>query len=220
MLLLGIGIGLRWVGGLAIELFTMRMGATIAGMGLVVFTNGWKQLRHWWLPASLVILSIPLPSVVISSLALPLQLKASEWGAALLAWRSVPVRLAGNVILLPGRSLFVTEACSGLRSLTALLAVSLVAGGLWLRTSWARLLLLVLAIPMAMAINSVRIFLTGFLVYFVSPEWGEGLMHYSEGWALFLIGLVGVAAIAAGLRAIERLPRRRSGDAAATSGLQ
>jgi EpsI family protein len=32
--------------------------------------------------------------------------------------RHVPVRLAGNVIQLPGRTLFVTEACSGLRSLT------------------------------------------------------------------------------------------------------
>ena len=42
-------------------------------------------------------------------------------GAALLEMRNVPVLLTGNVIRLPGQELFVTEACSGLRSLTALI---------------------------------------------------------------------------------------------------
>ena len=43
-------------------------------------------------------------------------------GAALLEWRNIPVELNGNVIQVPGRQLFVTEACSGLRSLTALVS--------------------------------------------------------------------------------------------------
>lgn len=107
-------------------------------------------------------------------------------GAALLEWRQVPVQLTGNVIHLPGRSLFVTEACSGLRSLTALLALGVLQGGLWLRLPAARMLLLIVTLPVAMAVNGVRIFLTGFLVFFVAPEWGEGFMHYSEGWVLFI----------------------------------
>jgi exosortase len=110
-------------------------------------------------------------------------------GAALLEMRNVPVRLTGNVILLPGRQLFVTEACSGLRSLTALLSMSVLLGALVLRSPFSRIGLVALAIPVAIFINGIRVFLTGFLVYFVSPSFGEGFMHMTEGWLLFLVSL-------------------------------
>lgn len=187
---------LRFASGLAAELFTMRASLLGATAGLIVYTLGFRQLMRWWLPCGLLILSVPLPAVVLGSLALPLQLKASQWGATLLSLRHVPVRLAGNVLSLPGRSLFVTEACSGLRSLTALLSLGLLIGGLWLRTPWARALLIVAAIPVAMMLNAVRIFLTGFVVYFISPSLAEGFMHYSEGWVIFVVAfmLLGVMA--------------------------
>ena len=179
-------ITLRYASSLAAELFTMRISMLTAIIGLIVAARGLRQLRVWWLPSTLIFLSVPLPAVVLGSLALPLQLEASRMGAALLEWRQVPVQLTGNVIHLPGRSLFVTEACSGLRSLTALLALGVLQGGLWLRLPATRVLLLIITLPVAMAVNGVRIFLTGFLVFFVAPELGEGFMHYSEGWALFL----------------------------------
>jgi exosortase len=186
----------RYVGGLAAEVFSMRAAALLAAMGLVVTQFGFRQLLHWWLPTMLLALSIPLPSVVISTLALPLQLQASKMGAALLEWRQVPVMLSGNLILLPGQRLFVTEACSGLRSLTALLSLSILIGGLWLKYPLARLSLVALAIPVAILINAVRVFLTGFLVYFVSPEMGNGFMHTTEGWLMFVVAFAALGALA------------------------
>lgn len=158
-----------------------------AAAGLVVFWLGLGQLRHWWLPVLLLALSVPIPDVLLGGLAFPLQLQASKLGATLLEWRHVPVLLAGNVIHLPGRSLFVTEACSGLRSLTALLSLGLLLGGLYLSGVWGRTAVLLAVIPIAMAINGVRVFLTGFLSYYVDPALGEGFMHYTEGWALFIV---------------------------------
>jgi len=181
---------LRYVSGLAAELFTMRVSLLMAAAGLVVFSWGWRQLLHWWMPVLLLGLSIPIPDVIMSTIALPLQLSASKWGAAMLEWRHVPVVLEGNVIQLPGRSLFVTEACSGLRSLTALIALGVLTGGLFLKTPLSRVLLVAIAIPVAMALNALRIFLTGFLVFFVGPEWGQGVMHYSEGWGIFVVAMV------------------------------
>ena len=186
LILLVAAIALRYGSDLAAELFTMRMSMLGAGVAVIVAVRGMRQLRVWWLPATLIVLSVPLPAVVMGSLALPLQLEASRMGAALLEWRQVPVLLAGNVIHLPGRSLFVTEACSGLRSLTALVALGVLQGGLWLRFPAARAVLILVTLPVAMAVNGVRVFLTGFLVFFVAPEMGEGFMHYTEGWALFL----------------------------------
>jgi exosortase len=176
-------------GSLAAELFTQRWAMLLATAGLVTFFAGWRTVWRWWLPAGLLMLSIPLPTVLLNALALPLQFQASRMGAALLSMRGVPVELTGNVINLPGHQLFVTEACSGLRSLTALLSIGLLLGGLWLRSPWFRGLLLLLALGVAVLVNGVRVFLTGFLVFFVSPATGEGFMHTTEGWLLFVVSL-------------------------------
>ncbi len=195
---LGIGILvgavlLRYLSGLGAELFTMRLSMLVAGAGLVLYFGGIRRLLRWWLPGTLLLLAIPLPAVVVGSIALPLQFQASKMGAFLLDLRNIPVRLDGNLILLPGHRLFVTEACSGLRSLTALLSLGVLAGGLWLRSPWSRAVLVAAAIPVAVVLNGIRVFLTGFLVYFVGPEFGDGFMHVTEGWLIFVVafGLLG-----------------------------
>jgi exosortase len=188
--LLGVAILLaavlfRYAADLAAELFILRGSMIMAAAGLVVFYAGMRQLLHWWLPFVLLALSIPIPEVVLNSVALPLQFTASRIGAALLEWRHIPVMLTGNVIRIPGQELFVAEACSGLRSLTALLSLSVLLGAMFLRYWPIRIVLLLLAIPIAVIINGVRIFVTGFLVLFISPEMGEGFMHTSEGMVMF-----------------------------------
>ena len=197
-------IALRYLSGLAAELFTMRLSMLLAVCGLIVFARGAGQLRRWWLPIGLLALSIPIPAVVLWSLALPLQLQASKLGASLLASRHVPVALSGNIIQLPGRSLFVAEACSGLRSLTALLALGVLAGGLWLRSPWARVLLVSLAVPVALTLNGLRIFFTGFFVYFVDAHLADGFMHYTAGWVLFIVAFAILGAIAWALARLEQ----------------
>lgn len=195
---------------LAAELFTMRISLIMALAGLVVYFWGLRQALAWWLPFTLLALSVPLPELIRSAMALPLQFQASEMGAALLEWRQIPVHLTGNVISIPGHRLFVTEACSGLRSLTALLSLGVLMGGLWLKYPISRIALVLLAVPIAIAVNGVRVFLTGFLVYFVDPALGEGFMHVTEGWLLFLISFVLVGGVAFLVRAVElRFLRRR-----------
>ena len=199
---------IRFMAGLAAELFTMRASVVLALGGLTVYHYGFKQLLRWWLPFLLACLSIPLPELITQALALPLQFKASQLGAALLKSREIPVLLTGNVIRLPGHELFVTEACSGLRSLTALLALAVLMGGLMFKHPVTRFLLVLLAIPIAIVINGVRVFLTGFLVYFVDPKMGEGFMHLTEGWLLFLVSLASIGSLAwLGVKA-EQLVRR------------
>lgn len=204
---------LRYASGLAAEYFTMRVSMVGALVGITVYYYGMRQVVHWWLPFALAFLSIPLPELVTQALALPLQFKASQMGAALLELRNVPVRLTGNIIRIPGHELFVTEACSGLRSLTALLSTTILAGVVMLRTPAARLALVLLAIPIAIVINGVRVFLTGFLVYFVSPSFGTGFMHATEGWLLFLVSLGAVALFASLGGIVERRVMRRRANA-------
>lgn len=206
--ILAVGVFLRFGGGLAAELFTMRIGVFLAVVALVVFYSGARQVLHWWLPVSLLLLAIPLPAIVLNAIALPLQFEASQMGAALLEWRHIPVLLDGNVIHIPGQALFVTEACSGLRSLAALIALGVLISGLWLKYPVTRILLVALAIPVAMLLNGVRVFLTGFLVYYVDPSLGEGFMHMTEGWIIFVVAFLLLGGFAWALSQAESLSLR------------
>lgn len=210
----------RYVSALAAEAFVGRAAMFLALGGVVVWGWGVRQLVHWWLPVLLLALSVPLPDIVIGALALPLQFKASEMGAALLAWRGIPVHLDGNVIRLPGHDLFVTEACSGLRSLTALLSLGVLLGGLLLKSPLARVAIVALSIPVAVVINGVRVFITGFLVVFVDPRLAEGFSHLTEGWLLFIVAFAILGAITWGALAVEEriLARRASNDSPASVG--
>lgn len=196
-------IGLRYISDLAAELFTMRLSMLMAAAGLMLWFFGIRQLLAWWLPFVLLGLAIPLPELVIAKLTAPLQLVASKIGASLIAWRNIPVLLNGNVIRIPGHDLFVAEACSGLRSLTALVNLGVLLGAMLLVKPWSRVTLLVLAVPMAILINGFRIFLTAFLVFFVSPEAGSGFMHTTEGWLMFVIAFASLGAVASLLLFIE-----------------
>jgi exosortase len=210
-----LAVVIRCAAGLAAELFSMRCSMIMALGGLTVYHFGFRQLIHWWLPFTLACLAVPLPELVTQALALPLQFRASRMGAALLEMRQVPVRLDGNVIRIPGNELFVTEACSGLRSLTALLSVGVLMSALVLQTVLGRIALVLLAIPIAIVVNGVRVFMTGFLVIFVSPELGKGFMHLTEGWLLFLVSLASMALFAWAGAAAERrfLGWRRASEA-------
>jgi exosortase len=204
LVVLTVAIAFRFASGLAAELFTMRGSMVMAGVAIAIYFRGYRQVLHWWLPILLICLSIPLPELVTQKLALPLQFKASELGAALLKTRGIPVLLTGNVIRIPGQELFVTEACSGLRSLTALLSTTVLVGALMFKYPVTRFALIFVAIPIAIVINGVRVFLTGFLVFFVSPQLGQGFMHATEGWLLFLVSLVLIMGVAYLGRLVER----------------
>ncbi|HEX9563059.1 MAG TPA: exosortase/archaeosortase family protein [Gemmatimonadaceae bacterium] len=216
----GLGLGIlvaavliRYVAALAADPFLSRSAVFLALAALVVHVWGFRQVLAWWLPASLLALSVPLPDVVLGSLALPLQLKASSLGASLLSTRGIPVHLDGNVIRLPGHDLFVTEACSGLRSLTALLSIGVLQGGLLLRHPVSRVALVALALPVAVVINGVRVFITGFLVLFVDPSLAEGFTHVTEGWLMFLVAFAILALLTLAATRLERRFLRRPADA-------
>ena len=196
---------LRALGSLAAEFFSQRFSVWLAIVGVIVFCFGWRQVKAWWLPLALLALSIPFPAMLTNFLAIPLQYRASRLGTALIEWRHIPVRATGNVISIPGQQLFVAEACSGLRSLTALIALGVMVGGMWLTTVPARIFLLLITIPVAVVINGVRVFLTAFLMYFVDPALGKGFMHESQGWGLFLVSLL----ILSGITFLVRLAETR-----------
>lgn len=205
-------------------IFTMlgassRTGARLVMMfglaALAVLYGGVPFLRAHAFPAILLLLAVPLPRVLISDIALPLQLFASRLGASLLEARHIPVFLEGNILHLPGRDLFVSEACSGIRSLWSLASLAVLIAGLWLRTMPMRVLLVAVAVPIAVFLNVVRVFLIGFLTFLVDPKFGDGFVHLTEGWLMFLAAIALLAGVARIVYVAEQWgARKRAGGVA------
>jgi exosortase len=185
--ILGAALALRLGAEVAVERYALHLSLLVAAIAVVVLLLGARQVARWWLPLLLLWLVIPLPNAVWAAIAMPLQLWSAAIGAALLGLRGLPVETSGTVIQLPGHTLLITEGCSGLRSITTMLAISLLAGEMWLRSGRLRALLVLWALPIALLLNGVRIFITGFVVFFVGPEYGAGAYHTGLGWVMFLV---------------------------------
>ena len=98
----------------------------------------------------------------------------------------VPAIRKGNIILLPSARLEVAEACSGIRSLFSLLALTIVCGYLAETRIGIRVLLALMAIPISVLANALRIAITGMVVENWGVERAEGTIPMFSGWLVFI----------------------------------
>ena len=201
------------VGVLGAELFLSRLSLVGVLAGAVLFLLGWGHLRALAFPLAFLLLMIPLPSIIFNQIAFPLQMFASQAGAATLDLAGVPVLREGNILELPTTRLEVAEACSGIRSLVSLLTLAIVLGQFSLARRWTRAALALAAVPVAIVANAARVAGTGLVAHFWSPELAEGFFHSFSGWIVFAVAFVALLGVQRLLtRAEDR--RLRSAEAA------
>lgn len=191
---LGLGVvvgalGLLVVGVLGAELFLSRSSLIFLLAGLVIYFLSWRHFRAVMFPILCLFFMIPIPAIIFNHITFPLQLLASKVASSSLSFAGVPVLREGNVLQLPGMSLEVAEACSGIRSLMSLGALAIIYGYFLEPCVRNRLLLLAAAIPIAVLANSTRIVGTGLLVEYWDAEKAEGLLHAFTGWVAFVLGM-------------------------------
>lgn len=177
-------------GQLGAELFLARFSIVVLISGLVALFLGWNYLRAALFPWAFLLLMIPIPTILLNQIALPLQLLASNVAASILPLFGVPVLREGNVLNLSAMTLEVAEACSGIRSLMSLVTLAIIYGYLAERRILIRVLLAVAAVPIAVVANSFRIIGTGLLVQFWSPDKAEGFFHTFQGWLIFVVSML------------------------------
>jgi exosortase len=178
------------VGVLGAELYLSRVSIVPVLGGLVVLFLGWRCLRAAAFPWLFLLLMIPPPALVFNQITFPLQIFASEAAANLLPLLGVPVLREGNVIHLPAMALEVAEACSGIRSLMSLVTLAVMYGYVLENRRSLRILLALVAVPIAVAANSLRIVGTGLLVQYWDPDKAEGFFHTFSGWIIFVVSIL------------------------------
>ena len=190
------------VGKVGAEFFLTRMSIVGILTGLILTFWGFQRLKMMAFSLVLLATMVPLPQIVYNKMATPLQLFSSAVASSTLQTMGIPVFRDGNIMNLAEISLGVAEACSGLRSMSSLTVLGLVIGYFVCRTTAARTLLVLLAIPTAIFMNVVRIVVTALMAR-QDPALAEGFFHSFSGWIVFLCGFGMLYGIAAALGAIE-----------------
>ena len=173
------------VGRLGVEQMSMRVAFVLMLNGLVLLQLGPTIYRILAFPLWLLLLMVPLPQSLVNVVAFPLQLIAADLAVQTLQFFGFPVLREGNIIHLPNASLFVHEACSGLRSLMALGTLGVVFA-YFFRKSWGeRIVLIASTLPIAVLVNAFRVMLTAVLAYHYGQATAEGVIHQTEGFFTF-----------------------------------
>lgn len=186
LIVVAASLGFLAAGLLGAELFLTRISIVGVIAGAVVFLYGWQHLWIGAFPLAFLLLMIPLPAIIFNQIAFPLQLLASQFGAAAIQACAVPVLREGNVIVLANTSLEVAEACSGIRSLVSLLTLGIVYAYFTDQRSWVRVAISLATIPIAIVANGFRVAGTGVLAHYFGPQAAMGFFHEFSGWLVFV----------------------------------
>jgi len=156
----------------------------IALESVVLFLGGWALFKYLWLPVGFLIFAVPIPDRYYVSLTMPMRLLAAKIAGVLLDFfKNIDATVNGVIIDVfhKGQALEtplnVAEACSGMRLLTAFLALGVAMAYLHYRPIWQRLILLASTIPIAIICNIVRVTVTGFIYVFIGSEYASGIYH-------------------------------------------
>ena len=205
------GIAIIAAGELATLFVITQYGFVVTLHGIAFAFLGWKGYRIILVPMALLFFAVPLPGFLYNNLSHNLQLISSEIGVWVIRQFGLSVYLDGNVINLAQMQLQVVEACSGLRYLFPLTAVSFMIAYLYRAPFWKRTIVFLSAIPVTVLMNSFRIGLVGVTVDYWGPEMARGILHDFEGWVIFMSSLGVILLLMLALNLIGK-PRQRFND--------
>ncbi len=186
LLPMAIGLLSLTIGRLGTELMTMRGSFVFMLIGLVLLLLGREIFKILAFPLFFLFLMVPLPQSLVNTIAFPLQLIAAQFAVWSLQEMNIPALVEGNIIHLAHAELFVHEACSGLRSLMALVTLGVVFAYFFKRGSiLTKLFLVASTIPIAIFVNAFRVALTGFLAHHFGQQAATGAIHDFQGILTF-----------------------------------
>src|SRR5262245_7880158 len=167
----------------AISLLPMLWGATL----LLV---GWKGLALTWYATAFLFFMIPLPYRLETGLSLPLQRLATLSSTYALQTLGFPAFSEGNVIVLNQERIGVVEACNGLGMLMLFFALAVALTILMEKRSWVdKVLIVAMAVPIAVLVNTIRITATTIIRDKVSPWLADVIFHDLGGWLMMPLAL-------------------------------
>jgi exosortase len=156
-------------------------------VGLVWNFGGQSLIRKFAFPIGYLLLMVPLPFV--DRVTLPLALFTGVCAGGIVRFLGLEVTIIGNAVTLPNAEMVIGAQCSGINSLIALTALMALAAYLLDGPLWGRLTLVLMALPLAILGNILRV--TSLL--FVARAYGAAAAftyYHDYSGIFFFIGVL------------------------------
>ncbi|QBG47269.1 exosortase/archaeosortase family protein [Verrucomicrobia bacterium S94] len=155
--------------------------------GIPFYFYGWEVAKLLIFPCSYLIFCVPLN--FLDALSGPLQRVATTMGHNILTDMGIQVQRVGTQLISDYFQLNVEAACSGLRSLLAMTALTAVYAYFTQKTFVKKWLLFLCCIPIAVAGNIGRIISIALVSITTGQEFGTTLHHDWSGYVLFTVAI-------------------------------
>jgi exosortase len=167
----------------------------LSGIALVFSLPGFSLLflgtdrtKAILFPLATLLLTLPIPLVFTESIHLALRHIATKSVAILLKLMGVPVFSSGTLLEVEGGSLMVADACSGFATLYAAMTIAILTAYFCTSTT-RRILLILIAAPLAVAVNIARVLVLTLLVNWFGLDILATSAHEISGLLTFMIAL-------------------------------
>jgi exosortase len=189
--------------GLLVQLFGLRLiqnnwisqlSMPILLFGMVLYLAGPRVAWLLFVPIFFLVLAMPIPESLYNQIAYPLQNFAARMSSGILRLFGTELTSQAShmeIVSLSGQThpLTVAEACSGVRSLMAFVALGVALAYLERRPFWERAIIVLAAIPITILCNVLRVTITSLMFVIDKPELGKEFMHTFTGMVLLIPAL-------------------------------
>ena len=181
LLSLGIYIFSSIEGFIFLETFSFVL--MISAIFYLRFTR--ESIKTISFPLWYLIFLVPPPSIAIDMITFPLR-KISVYGSKIfLDFFNLPVRVYGVIVKVGDHELFVSDACSGFRSIVILLSIGAVYISFQHIKNHKKWLVFLAIFPLGVFGNVLRITITGLMAHIFGLKFAMGFFHYFSGILLF-----------------------------------
>jgi exosortase len=159
--------------------------------GLVLLCLGPRLTMHMFLPLAYLAFGVTIAEMIMIRVTFQLQALAAQGSYVLLNMIGVNTMVDGNTLTVIDSTtgaihpLNVAEACSGMRMVIAFAALGVAVALLAARFWWQRTALLLLAVPVALLMNVVRVAVLG-VGSLYNPQFAQGQAHMLIGTLLLV----------------------------------
>lgn len=187
--IVAVGVSMRLVGHFFYQPW-LDSGSLLVVLSGIAAAAGGRKMLIWAVPSVLFLaFMLPLPYRFQSMLGGTLQRIATTASVYALQTIGVPAVSEGNIILLSESRLGIFEACNGLSMLVTFFALATAVAILATQNWMERVLVLLCAVPIAVAANVIRITVTGFLYESNHNDLARVVFHDVAGWLMMPLGL-------------------------------
>jgi exosortase len=175
----------------------ITFSAGIFWIGSFILLYGVKTFRAILFPLLFLLVMIPIPTLLLKKTVALLQQGSANITYIILKLVHIPFAREGFVFYLPHNiSVEISEPCSGIHSMLALLIISVLASHLFLKKNWKKVVLVLFVFPIAFIKNGIRITVLSLLGTYIDERFlTQGFLHKSGGLVFYVPALAIVLCI-------------------------